>query len=102
MPPCAAVLLLAPLAIDPGSQWRPSVEIDPRIFVDWALGAKAQALVVKAGRAYPANGAAASSPLAPKWSEIKFTDYDIAKYEKSAMRRKLTERWTAEIGSQAQ
>jgi hypothetical protein len=38
MPPCAAVLLLAPLAIDPGSQWRPSVEIDPRIFVDWALG----------------------------------------------------------------
>jgi hypothetical protein len=33
-------LLLAPLAIDPASRWRPSVEIDPRIFVDWALGGR--------------------------------------------------------------
>jgi iron(III) transport system substrate-binding protein len=70
-------------------------------FVDWVLGAKAQELVVKASRAYPANSAVASSPLAPKWSDIKFIDYDIAKYEKSPMRKKLTERWTAEVGASA-
>jgi len=71
-------------------------------FVDWALGAKAQALAVKASRAYPANIAVASSPLAPKFSEIKFIDYDIAKYETSAMREKLTGRWNREIGAPAQ
>jgi hypothetical protein len=58
-------------------------------------------LVVKVSRAYPANSAVASSPLAPKWSDIKFIDYDIAKYEKSPMRKKLTERWTAEVGASA-
>ena len=71
-------------------------------FVDWTLGAKAQALIVKASRAYPANSAVASSPLAPTFSEIKFIDYDIAKYEKSQMRRKLIDRWNAEIGASAQ
>ena len=67
-------------------------------FVDWALGAKAQALIVKASRAYPANTAVASSPLAPKWSDIKFIDYD----SKSATHRQLTEKWRNEIVGSAQ
>jgi hypothetical protein len=41
MGPWTTALLLAPLAIDPASPWwRPSVEIDPRIFVDWVLGGR--------------------------------------------------------------
>ena len=71
-------------------------------FVDWALGAKAQGLIVKVSRAYPANSAVASAPLAPKWSEIKSTDYDAPKNEKTAARKRLTERWTGEIASSAQ
>jgi hypothetical protein len=35
-----AILWLAPIALDPASRWRPSVEIDPRIFIDWALGGR--------------------------------------------------------------
>jgi hypothetical protein len=35
-----AALLLAPLATDPTQRWRPSVEIDPRIAIDWALGGR--------------------------------------------------------------
>jgi iron(III) transport system substrate-binding protein len=68
-------------------------------FYDWVLGAKAQALVVKVSRAYPANSGVASSPLAPKWSEIKFIDYDIPKYEKSEAHMRLTNRWSGEIAT---
>ena len=72
-----------------------------RKFVDWALGPKAQALIAKAGHAYPANATVASSPLAPKWSEIKFIDYDAATYEKSAARARLTDRWSREFAPAA-
>jgi iron(III) transport system substrate-binding protein len=67
-------------------------------FVDWALGAKAQGLAAKAKvYAYPANTATAASPLAPKFGDIKFINYDVAKFEKSAARRHLIDRWQSEI-----
>ncbi len=71
-------------------------------FVDWALGAKAQALSAKAKRyVYPANTAVAAPPLAPKFGEIKFISYDVARFEKSAARRQLIDRWTRELGTAA-
>jgi ABC-type Fe3+ transport system substrate-binding protein len=72
-------------------------------FVDWALGPKAQALAAKAKQyVYPANTAVASSQLAPKFGEIKFITYDAAKYEKSAARRHLIDRWAQEVGTAPQ
>jgi iron(III) transport system substrate-binding protein len=68
-------------------------------FVDWALGAKAQALAAKA--VYPANTGVAGSPLAPKFGEIKFITHDVAKYGKPAARRQLIERWAQEVGTAA-
>jgi hypothetical protein len=35
-----AAILLAPIATDPTARWRPSIEIDPRIVIDWALGGR--------------------------------------------------------------
>lgn len=71
-------------------------------FVDWALGAKAQALAAKAKQyVYPANTAVAPSPLAPKFGDIKFISYDVARFEKSAARRHLVDRWTQELGAAA-
>ena len=71
-------------------------------FVDWVLGPKAQGLAVQAKQyVYPANTAVASSALAPKFGEVKFIDYDVAKYEKSAARRHLMDRWTNEVGAAA-
>jgi iron(III) transport system substrate-binding protein len=68
-------------------------------FVDWTLGAKAQVLIVKASRAYPANTTVASSPLAPKWSDIKFID--VEGYSKSAAHKQLIEKWKNEIAGSA-
>jgi len=71
-------------------------------FVDWVLGAKGQALTAKARPyVYPANTAAAASPLAPKFGEIKFISYEVARFEKSPARRQLLERWTQELGAPA-
>ena len=68
-------------------------------FVDWALGAKAQALVAKTQYVYPANTAVAPSPFAPKFGEIKFIDYDRAKFETSQARGHLVNRWSQEFGT---
>jgi iron(III) transport system substrate-binding protein len=68
-------------------------------FADWALGAKGQALGVKAKQfQYPANTGVAASPLVPKLADIKFIDYDAAKFDKSAERKRLIERWEGEFG----
>ena len=71
-------------------------------FVDWALGAKAQALGAKAKQyPYPANTSVAASPLAPKFGDVKFVTYDAAKYGKLAERKRLLDRWTQEVGTVA-
>jgi iron(III) transport system substrate-binding protein len=71
-------------------------------FVDWALGAKAQALPAQAKQyAYPANTGVTASPLAPKFGEAKLITYDAAKYEKSPARRRLLDRWAQEVGASA-
>jgi len=68
-------------------------------FAEWALGTKGQALGVKAKQfQYPANASVAASPLVPKLADIKFIDYDSAKYDKSAERKRLIERWKGEFG----
>jgi iron(III) transport system substrate-binding protein len=68
-------------------------------YAEWALGAKGQALGVKAKQfQYPANTGAAASPLVPKLADIKFIDYDSAKYGNSTERKRLTERWEGEFG----
>jgi iron(III) transport system substrate-binding protein len=68
-------------------------------FVDWALGAKAQALGARAKQfQYPANTSVPASPLLPKYADIKFINYDSAKYDKSVERKRLIERWEQEFG----
>ena len=42
------------------------------------------------------------TPLAPKFSDIKFIDYDNAKYERSEMRMQLTARWSGMTSAAAQ
>jgi iron(III) transport system substrate-binding protein len=67
-------------------------------FVDWTLGPKAQALAAKQ-HVYPANTTVAAPPLAPKFGEIKFIDFDGAKYQRSVARRHLVDRWRLEVGA---
>ena len=72
-------------------------------FVDWVLGAKGQGLAAKAKQhLYPANTAVPTSALAPKFGEIKFISYDVARFEKSEARRHLIDRWKQEFGAPAQ
>ena len=68
-------------------------------FAEWALGAKGQALGANAKQfQYPANTGVPTSPLVPKFTDIKFVEYDSAKYDKSAERKRLIERWEGEFG----
>ncbi len=76
--------------------------VNAKKFVDWALGGKAQALGSKVKQyAYPANTSVASSPLVPKFGDMKLVAYDAAMYEKSGARKRLLDRWTQEVGTVA-
>jgi iron(III) transport system substrate-binding protein len=66
-------------------------------FVDWALGAKAQALAANAKQFHlPSNAETPISPLVPKIADIKLIDYDTAKYATAVEHRHLIDRWTTE------
>ncbi|MEO8303058.1 MAG: extracellular solute-binding protein [Betaproteobacteria bacterium] len=68
-------------------------------FAEWALGPKGQAVGAKAKQLqYPANTSVPASPLVPKFADIKFIDYDSAKYDKSAERKRLIDRWEGVFG----
>jgi iron(III) transport system substrate-binding protein len=68
---------------------------------DWALTAEAQNIGAQAKVSYqvPSNRAASPPPQAPKFSEIKFIDYDFAKYGSSAERKRLLAKWDAEVST---
>jgi iron(III) transport system substrate-binding protein len=67
-------------------------------FYDFALDAKNQAIGAQS-KSYqvPSNKNAPLSEHAPKFSEIKFINYDFAKYGASAERRRLLAKWDAEV-----
>jgi iron(III) transport system substrate-binding protein len=72
-----------------------------RKFIDWTLGAEAQALVGAGLKIYsiPSNKAAAAHSDAPKLAEMKLITYDSAKYGASAERNRLLKKWDAEVKS---
>ncbi len=70
-----------------------------RRFYDWTLSAEAQTLIGSGLKInwVPSNKAAATSPHAPKLSDIKLIAYDAAKYGSSAERTRLLKKWDAEV-----
>jgi iron(III) transport system substrate-binding protein len=66
---------------------------------DWALTAEAQSIGAQAKVSYqvPSNKNASPPPQAPKFSEIKFINYDFAKYGSSAERTRLLSKWDKEV-----
>jgi len=66
---------------------------------DWALTAEAQSIdaQVKVSYQMPSNRNASLPPPAPKISEMKLIDYDFAKYDSSAERTRLIEKWNKEV-----
>lgn len=66
---------------------------------DWALSAEAQSIGAKAKVSFqvPSNKSASPPPQAPKFSEIKFINYDFAKYGSSAERTRLLSKWDKEV-----
>ena len=47
----------------------------------------------------PSNKNANAPPQAPKFSEIKFINYDFAKYGSSAERTRLLTKWDKEVSA---
>jgi iron(III) transport system substrate-binding protein len=47
----------------------------------------------------PSNKGASAPPQAPKFSEIKFINYDFAKYGSSAERTRLLAKWDKEVST---
>jgi iron(III) transport system substrate-binding protein len=72
-----------------------------RRFIDWTLGADAQALVGAGLKIYsiPSNTAAPAHADAPKLAEMKLIAYDSAKYGSSSERNRLLRKWDAEVKS---
>jgi len=66
---------------------------------DWALTAEAQSIGAQAKVSFqvPSNKNASAPSQAPKFSEIKFIDYDFAKYGSSAERTRLLTKWDKEV-----
>ncbi len=66
---------------------------------DWALSKEAQSIGADAKVSYqvPSNKNASPPPQAPKFSEIKFINYDFAKYGSSAERTRLLTKWDKEV-----
>ena len=67
---------------------------------DWALTPEVQSRM-KDAKSFqlPSNKAAAVPPEAPKFEDIKLTDYDFATYGNPDTRKGLLERWDREIGA---
>jgi iron(III) transport system substrate-binding protein len=68
---------------------------------DWALTVEAQNVGAQAKVSYqvPSNKGASAPPQAPKFSEIKFINYDFAKYGSSAERTRLLAKWDKEVST---
>jgi iron(III) transport system substrate-binding protein len=68
---------------------------------DWALTPEAQSIGAQAKVSYqvPSNKGASPPPQAPKFSEIKFINYDFAKYGSTAERTRLLTKWDKEVST---
>src|SRR6266404_1161577 len=72
-----------------------------RKWYDWALTPEAQSIGAQAKVSYqlPSNKNASAPPQAPKFSEIKFINYDFAKYGSSVERTRLLTKWDKEVSA---
>jgi iron(III) transport system substrate-binding protein len=72
-------------------------------FYDWALTPDAQRLGAEAGKQMqtPSHAKAPLPPGAPDLSKIKLIKYDFVKYGSPTERKRLLDRWNADIGSLA-
>ena len=70
-------------------------------FYDWALTAEAQRLGYEVGKQLqmPSSKDTPIPPNAPDLTKIKLVAYDFVKYGQAAERRRLLQKWDAEIGS---
>jgi iron(III) transport system substrate-binding protein len=65
---------------------------------DWALTVEAQSLAGTVNSfQVPSNKNAKAPPQAPDFSQIKFINYDFAKYGSSAERNRLLSKWDNEV-----
>lgn len=71
-----------------------------KLFIDYVLNTNFQSKMqdVKSYQV-PSNINAKVSPLAPKFSEIKFINYDFVKYGASAERTRLLKKWDTEVST---
>jgi iron(III) transport system substrate-binding protein len=73
-----------------------------RRFMDYALGAEAQATGARAkGFQIPSNVKAPLPPNTPKLEDVKLIAYDFAKFGQASVRSALIGRWEKEVASQA-
>ena len=69
-------------------------------YYDWALKAEVQSRAQEANSyQMPSNKAAKQSDKSPDLSTIKLIDYDFKKYGSSAERKRLLQKWDAEVAS---
>ena len=68
---------------------------------DWALSTEAQNIGAQAKVSYqvPSNKSASAPPQAPKFGEIRFINYDFARYGSSAERTRLLTKWDREVAT---
>jgi len=71
-----------------------------KVWFDWALTPAAQELAVEAKADHsPANMKAKIPSNALDMTKFKLIDYDVAKFGRSEVRRRILARWEAEIGN---
>jgi iron(III) transport system substrate-binding protein len=69
-------------------------------YYDWALKAEVQSRAQEANSfQMPSNKSAKQSDKSPDLSAIKLIDYDFKKYGSSAERKRLLQKWDAEVAS---
>lgn len=69
-------------------------------FYDWALGAEVQSRAAEVNSfQLPSNKSATQSDKAPDLSQIKLIDYDFKTYGASDERKRLLQKWDAEVSS---
>lgn len=75
-------------------------EREAKRFIDWYLTPAAMDIGPRVNQFHsPAHRNASPDPRLPDPSKIKLIDYDIAKFGNPAERRRILQRWDAEIGT---
>jgi iron(III) transport system substrate-binding protein len=69
-------------------------------FYDWYLTPAAMDFGIKVNQWHqPAHRGATAHPNLPKSDDIKLVDYDFATFGSTVTRRRILQRWDAEVGS---